>query len=294
VKKLLTALIIITLFPVALSLNPLLAQEEKLAISTEEATILFLEGSVKVRSLKINRWANAAVDMVLSRGDKLKTGGNSWAEIGFGKDFVNIIRVKENTLVELIDLGPIEIGLLKGEIRSLVESLSRDTTFEIRTPTAICGARGTGWDTNTDGKKVIVDAYEDEVYFKRITKKGVIEEPSVRAGKRGILEDPTKPLKIRNLPISRIKNWDRWKDNFEERKELRKDITKERKKGPVGQPQVQRPLLRKIEDKVEKIENTERIKEIVEKRVEAASERKDRNWLRRRITRFLRKRRLSR
>jgi len=257
-KKILIIFTILTVSIAFFSFNKAFA-EEKLAISAEEAAILFLEGSVKVKSLKTNRWANAVANMVLSRGDKLKTGTNSWAEIGFGKDFVNIVRVKENTLVELIDLGPIKIGLLKGEVRSLVESLSRDTTFEVRTPTAVCGARGTGWDTNTDGKKVIVDAYEDEVYFYSLSKEGA--DPIIKAGKRGILDDPLKPILIKDLPFERMKDWSKWKDDFSKRMGVEKrgikgkvdkiDKTQSKVEDVLGKGKLDR-IEKKNKDKIEK------------------------------------------
>ncbi|MDB4349557.1 FecR family protein [Omnitrophica bacterium] len=186
---------------------------------TQEAVILFMQGDVKVKSLENNEWKDADVDMRLYIGDSLKTGTDSWAEVGFGKDFTDVVRVKENTRSELIDLGPVSISLLKGELRALVESLPEGTTFQIRTPTAVCGARGTGWDTNTDGKKVVVDAYEEEVYFYPIPAEDEeVVDPIIKAGKRGVLDDPKEAVTIKDVPIAKMKGWTKWKNDYQKRR----------------------------------------------------------------------------
>ncbi|NQT06902.1 MAG: FecR domain-containing protein [Candidatus Omnitrophica bacterium] len=217
-KRILTVSVIFSLAILLLFAGQALTAEKRVAVEADKAVILFMEGDVQVKTLKLARWERASEGTILSKGDNLKTGTASWAEIGFGKYNKNVIRIKEQTLLELVELGPIRLGLLKGEVRSLVKKASRTTTFEIKTPTAVCGARGTGWDTNTDGKKVVVDTYEKEVFFNRFDKDGnIIKNAIIKAGKRGIMDDPLKPVRIVKLPASRIKDWGKWKQNFKER-----------------------------------------------------------------------------
>ncbi|MBL7069436.1 MAG: FecR domain-containing protein [Candidatus Omnitrophica bacterium] len=244
------------------------AEEEQLAISAQEASILFMEGEVKVKRQSAAGWIDAEVDMILSKGDNLKTGPESWAEIGFGKGLVNVVRVRENTLLELIDLGPVRLGLLKGELRSLVESLSGDTTFEIKTPTAVCGARGTGWDTNTDGKQVIVDAYEDEVYFYAVDKDGnpVMEDPIIKAGKRGILAAPMRPITIKNIPINKIKSWNGWKRDIGQKRALGKRVSTTIKQKIVNIQKTQKSVESLTKGKLSVLEKKQKDK--IEQRVD--------------------------
>lgn len=185
-----------------------------------EAAILFMEGDVAVKPAGSASWKSADAGTILYEGDSVRTGRNSWAEIGIGEGFRNVVRVKENTLTELTGLGPVRLGLLKGELRSLVERLSADTSFEIKTPTAVCGARGTGWDTSTDGAQVVVDAYEDEVYFYPVDKDGkpVMDDPVIEEGNRGVLTDPFQPITIQDIPPDRIKDWNDWKEDYEDRR----------------------------------------------------------------------------
>lgn len=156
---------------------------------------------------------------MLTKDNSLKTGPNSWAEIDID-GYKSTIRVKEKTLVEFMHFAPVRISLLNGELRSLVEGLDKGTTFEIKTPTAVCGARGTGWDTKTDGKEVMVDTYEEEVYFQSQNKK---IKGMIKSGKRGILKDPAQPIDIKDIPLDKIRDWNKWKDALLERKKGQKD-----------------------------------------------------------------------
>lgn len=219
-KKILYAFLTVLFMLPLLQTEVSVAVPEKLVIASEKAVILFMEGDVKIKTMGDTSWKIADVGMTLYKGDSLRTGRDSWAEIGIGKNFMNVVRVKEETQIELTELGPITLGLLKGEIRSLVEKLGKETTFEIKTPTAVCGARGTGWDTNTDGRRVIVDAYEDEVYFYAIDRNGepIMDDPIIEAGNRGVLTDPLQPITIQDIPPDRIKDWNDWKEDYRDRR----------------------------------------------------------------------------
>lgn len=181
--------------------------------SKEGAVVIKVLGKVQIKEKKARKWKDAEERMFLGSGDTIKTEKDSWVEIGFGEEADNIIKVKENTEVELSDFGPITLGLLRGEIRSLVEKLESDSTFQIRTPIAVCGARGTGWDTNLNGKIVTVDAYENDVFFQTINKRGkVLEESTINAGKRAVLKDISSPISILNVPPEKLNNWKKWKE----------------------------------------------------------------------------------
>lgn len=196
-------------------------EKEMLTVTIrEEAIVVFIEGNVEVRLSDKKMWQDASEEMVLKVGGSIKTGRDSWAEVGFEEGLENIIRIKEKTLVELRALNPIRVGLLAGELRSLVENLEKDSTFEVETPTAVCGARGTGWDTQTDGRRLVLDSYENEVYLQRLTEDGTAEEFSVvKAGSRAVIEDPQEPIAIENLPGERAHDWNGWKEDFVERRE---------------------------------------------------------------------------
>ncbi len=191
------------------------------AFAAREAKIIFMDGDVKVQRGGSGDWTDAEKGMTLSRGDKIKTGKDSWAEIGIGKDYENVVRVKEETLTEVGNLGPVQINLLNGELRTMLEKLDPDETFEVMTPTAVCGARGTGWDTMTDGVESIVDVYEDSIFFgKRAPDGSIMADPVIKAGKRGVMKDLTRPIDIRNVPLGRMREYRKWKSDFKQRRNM--------------------------------------------------------------------------
>ena len=225
-KKILIPLVFISFAAICLSYITD-ARSQNMPLMAREATILYLQGDVTVQTQRSIKWIDATIGMKLKQGDSLKTGPRSWAEIEVDINYENVVRVREKTLVKIVDLRPVRISLLKGEVRSLVEGLSEGSTFQIETPTAVCGARGTGWDTQTDGTKVIVDAYEDRVYFSTMSK---ISEEIIKEGKRGVLEDPQKAITIRDIPIERIRRWNRWKEDLAKRRSVKKDVVDKRAK----------------------------------------------------------------
>lgn len=184
-----------------------------------KASILFKEGDVRARHYGTAAWMAAPVGKTLSRGDSLRTGPGSWAEIETGKDSANIVRLEENTYCEFTELGPVVLGLLKGRLRTLVEKIDSTSSFTIKTPTAVCGARGTGWDTALSGEKTIVDVFEKKVFFYPADPAGrpLAEETTILSGKRGILDDPAQAVRIEKVPPASIKGWKAWKKDFKKR-----------------------------------------------------------------------------
>ena len=183
------------------------------------AVILFMQGEVKIKEAGSAKWIDAKEGMALYQGDGLKTGPYSWAEMGLGENFV---RIQQESFIEITALSPADINLLNGELRALVEKLSKDETFKVKTPVSVCGVRGTGWDTGTDGKTAAVDVYENSVYFSPFSgAKGSV----LGAGKRGLLEGPLKPILIKDVPAAKMRGWAKWKKNF---------IRRMRRKGLMG------------------------------------------------------------
>ncbi|MFH0839560.1 MAG: FecR family protein [Candidatus Omnitrophota bacterium] len=194
------------------------SSQETKGLSRDNGIILFMQGDVKVKSEKSDAWLDAQKGMILSKGDNLKTGPDSWTEIGFGRDFANSVRVQENTHVIFTDLGATKINLIQGELRSLVEKLSKNRIFEIKTAVSVCGVRGTGWDMVTDGKTAKAYVYENIVFFSGLGRGLSSEGVILDAGKMGILSDPQKAIALEDLPVEKMYDWQKWKKDFIERR----------------------------------------------------------------------------
>jgi len=194
-------------------------QEETLTMAAPEAVIIFTRGSVRLKYAGYDDWIEAAQGAIIKDGDTIETGDDAWAEIGFGKELENAARIKENTRIRVSSAIPTRIDLLNGDIRSLVEKLEGDTTFEVKTPTAICGARGTGWDTSFDGEETRAVTYESEIYFKSISPEDEeLEMVIVKAGKSGTFKGTYEPIIVEDAPTDVTGDWDDWKRGLQERK----------------------------------------------------------------------------
>jgi|GEM_PF-5742249 len=142
-------------------------------IKVENAFITYVYGAVKVKSGDSASWQKAKVKQKLQIGDTLKTGRRSKAEINIsGK---KIIKVKPNTEIEIPKVYENEGGLLQ-TIRLLfgyvhVNGKKVDGEFNIQTPKAICGIRGTRYTLQVAGPREILTVFSGSVMYSSFNKK---------------------------------------------------------------------------------------------------------------------------
>ncbi len=187
------------------------------ALAEATAKVLFMSGDVKVKPAGQDDWVEAYVNMELSGGDTIKTGWRAWVEIVFDENLKNITRIDDRTEIILSEVSPMRLNLMKGEVLSLVEKLDKGSTFEIRTPTAVCGVRGSGMSAKTDGKKkTTVNAFENAAFAKGIRKDGSVIEDNIKVpeGFKTIVTLFEKPTKLLKLTAAEKKFWKFWRKNL--------------------------------------------------------------------------------
>lgn len=196
------------------------------------ALILRLRGRVVIQKPDEAEWMNAKAGMKLFRDDRIKTGGwGSYAELSFSRETEQIIKVFSNTSIVLKDLRPIvNVNLDKGKVYSLIKSLGDKSSFEIRTPTAICGARGTGWGVDFDSHTTAA-CHQNFIFVKGLDKNGqaMSGELIVNQNFKTIVKKFQKPQKTLEVTDKERRSWDLW------RKGLRKFLTETQKKQPLVQ-----------------------------------------------------------
>lgn len=117
--------------------------------SVIKGTITKFTGDIKVTTKGSDTAHAARQGEVVSEGDKIVTGPNSIVEIVL--DNGNALYLKQNTDITILKLvidaktGEFEniFGTEKGDVKARIEGLKGKSKFEVKTPTAICGARGT-------------------------------------------------------------------------------------------------------------------------------------------------------
>jgi hypothetical protein len=114
-------------------------------VKVENAVVTYVYGIVKHKPTGTEEWKNLKLNDSLNIGDSIKTGRRSKAEINIsGK---KIIKIKPDSMVEIPEVMENQGGIIQtlklmfGYI--YVNGKKIDGEFNVQTPKAICGIRGT-------------------------------------------------------------------------------------------------------------------------------------------------------
>lgn len=203
--------------------------------STKEARVILVKGDVKIQKAGKVEWVDAKVEMRLSDGDKIKTGKAAMLELAFDLENKNVVRVYENTTAILRGKWLTQIELPQGRVRSLITKLRSDSSFEIRTPSVIAGAKGSGWDVTSEEKRDEVKAQEDEIFVKTFDEQNnLIKEIVIIEGWEAIIDRFQGPSELIELTDTDRADWDSWKEDLSERTEIERPSEGEEKSPEVG------------------------------------------------------------
>ena len=118
-----------------------------------KAIIARVRGDAEVKYLDQKKWVPARIAMVLTEGDAIKTGFDSWVLLHLnGKGETAAVEISENAKLLLSELQWHEesethttlLDLASGELLIKAKKLQApESKFEVKTPTAIVGVRGT-------------------------------------------------------------------------------------------------------------------------------------------------------
>jgi hypothetical protein len=182
--------------------------EAVLASDAGQVEIISMSGSVEVKRTGSSDYLAAEEGMLLSAGDTVKAGPGSSAELGFDESDRNIVRLEENTTSVVLLKDSEKIELLQGEVFSMIRELPPGSSFEVRTPTAVAGARGTEWVTRYSGEETDVEAYDDVPFVKSIDKSGQVgQEVRVASGQMTRVARYGRPVSMGVIPQARQERW---------------------------------------------------------------------------------------
>lgn len=85
---------------------------------------------------------SAKIAALVSPGDSIETGAASFVDLGFDRNWKNVTRIGEKSSVKITDIYPTSLSLVSGDVLAKLDALPKDSTFEIKTPTAVIGIRG--------------------------------------------------------------------------------------------------------------------------------------------------------
>ncbi|MFA5115672.1 MAG: FecR domain-containing protein [Candidatus Omnitrophota bacterium] len=258
-----TAIFGISLMSAALTPQAFAAKEIE-----KTAKVTFVQGDVKVQKSGATAWNAAKAGLVLSDGDAIKTAKTSAVEISFDKNNKNMVRLEEESTAILRGKSLNRIELPVGRIRSLVKSLKKESSFDIKTPTVVAGARGSGWDVIASDKRDNIKAFEDEIFVQSYDQQGkLIKEIFVREGWEVLVDRFQSPGELIELTDRDRNDWNSWRDDLGSRLGSGATGINDNMTGKFGSVQDIQDRLDEQEDFKDQVFETEDIRK-VEDRVE--------------------------
>ncbi len=181
------------------------------SFAAETVKVATYAGDVKLYAGGALEASEIITDMQLKSGDRVKTGGESFVEMVFDVNKNNVVRIEENTDVVIMLKGSDKLELVDGTIFTRLKGLKKGETFQVKTPCAVCGARGTGWGTSTNQGDTTVTSFESKVFVRGLKKDGTpmegmswVNEGFLRNIKK--FEKPGKMTKASEKILSEMKN----------------------------------------------------------------------------------------
>ena len=223
----------------------------------EAAKIIYLKGRVKIQHPGDDFWILAKRGMIVSDKDKIKTFVGSEVEIALDSTLKNIVKVEPNTEITLEELKGKRLYMLKGKVLLLIEALPPDSSFEIKTPTAVAGVRGCGLSVDTDGQKTNVKCFEDKVYVKGIDIDGTImaEVFIIDRGHKCIIHRFDIPGELIVLTTFEREEWSQFREKLKEHLDWLREKRAEGSRGAALEMQHIRKMQERFEEAEEGVEN---------------------------------------
>jgi ferric-dicitrate binding protein FerR (iron transport regulator) len=172
--------------------------------------IVFTEGSVQVQSSD-KVWKKAEAGTQVNIGDAVRTARRSRADVALDDEKMNTLRIAEQTMVVLNSTEPgmiNKIDLSNGKVYSNVDNIREGMAFEISTPSAVAGVRGTGWSVESSRQNDEVATYKDTVSVKTFdANNNLLSETTVPEGFKTMIERFQQAGALIQLTSQETQNW---------------------------------------------------------------------------------------
>lgn len=220
------------------------------------AHISALEGKVLLQEAGRGKWQKAEESQPLFEKDKLSTKSSSSVEIVLNDK--SILRLEENSVLQFKKLEEKKsvLGLQFGRVLTYIEKIVYPAShFEVQTPAAVVGVRGTEFVVEADEKETQVGVFEGRVGVKGRLKKA--KEALIKKGfqtKVSLGKPPHRPRHLsprmkrlgkrfpqlrKRIKVSR----ERWRRmSPEQKKKLRKKFKEWKKLSPKERKRIRREI----------------------------------------------------
>ncbi|MDD5135911.1 MAG: CIA30 family protein [Candidatus Omnitrophica bacterium] len=216
-KILIIALLLFCLSTSLIIFAKYLLSKKEIALDQTNRTFL-VRGDVKIKSsAEGSPWRQMDTSTVLEKGDIVKTSGGSKADIVIGVNTDKAVKIEENSSVEFQSINPASLNCPGGKLLVAIKKLEPKSSFVVKTPTAICGARGTGWSQEAAPAKTSICVFESSVFVQGVGAGGKPKKETytVNEGTERVLAKDrpiSEPLKIGEEDL---RDWRSWSKNVE-------------------------------------------------------------------------------
>jgi hypothetical protein len=109
----------------------------------QKAQIYDMKGTVKVGKKGGKEWLRAEKGMFIEPGDVLLTSKFGRAMVTFDQRYMNVVEVKANTRAVFKAIEPTELAIEDGTVYNIFDSLPKNSSWNVSTPTSVAAVRGT-------------------------------------------------------------------------------------------------------------------------------------------------------
>jgi hypothetical protein len=185
----------------------------------QQAELITASGSVEVLLEGADEYTSAEEGMTFDAGDKIKVGSGGSAEISFNEANTNVVRLSENTDASITLSGDEKMDVSIGEVFASVSDLPSGSSFEISTPTAVSGARGTDWVTKVSDEGTDVEAVDSVPYVKHFESAGrkSSQMTLIQPGQMTTVKRFQPPMQPRPMNFARQQQWKSMKQDVRRR-----------------------------------------------------------------------------
>lgn len=180
--------------------------------SLQAGEIIYLEGNVQVKPATEEGWKTAEKGMKVNIGDSIRTARHSLADVALDEEKKNTIRIDPKTTIILgsNNAGTIDkLDISRGRVYSKLENLKAGLTFEVDTPSAVAGVRGSSYSVNSERDEDEIKAYKDEVFIKAYdANKNLITEATLPEGFKTFIDRFEGPGALISISTREFEHFD--------------------------------------------------------------------------------------
>lgn len=212
-KKTILILFCILLF---LAIKKTTAPKKEVILDQTNRTFV-VKGDVKIKKAQEgSAWQGMDTSTTLEKGDIVETAEGSTVNIIIGKENDKAVKIEERSSVRFNGVNPAYLNLEKGKVLVAIKKLEPKSSFVVKTPTAISGARGTSWSAEAGPNKTTICVFENKIFVQELNPNGKPKR------KKYIAEESTRTALLKNKPISGAQKiedgnllyWKRWHKNI--------------------------------------------------------------------------------